>query len=417
MKSYSFNFSNSYDSKRSKTKEYKVSSSDPSSSKNFSLEIDELFHINKKHYRDVLDIVDEDNEMNVKFLAKFLRKEERNGISSYSNDSSILSLISPTAILLCICAWIWISVSLWLTKFIFSEKRLTMWEDIYGKSIVGSIISYIVITMRKESPLNISVQIRTKLFFMIVCFILAFCLAVMSLQYLSALSVWAILINFYGYKKRALMVIWAIGIIMLADPFNLFRSCDDYTIPSICLGICLICLISGKVLWDQIQQHISAPVGVFHVNFWMMMFIPSFMIVAFSIETKTVNYSVHDLSYFILNGTFTWLAIYLFVQAIKFDKNSMYGIVSISSIVIIGILQIVYYIWKDSKSEVEIMQDTSSLLDSPTSDIQSTGDWEYFPVIIMLGFRLIFEVISLIKEYKSRKSLIIKESSGILDDI
>ena len=417
MKSYSFSFTNSYESKHTKNKEYKVCLSEQSSNKNLSFEMENFLNIDKKYYQESLYIVDEDDELNVKFLTNFVKINWRSEAVSSTNKTSIWLSASPITILVSWLAWICISISLCLTKFILSEKRLTMWEDIYGKSIVGSVISYLVLTVNKESFLNISVGIRVKLLWILICFILAFWLTVMSLQYVSALSIWALLINFYGYKQRIFLIIWIIGIALLADPFNFQIPLNNYVIPAICLWISLVWLITGRILWEQIKEDLSLSVGTFLFNFWLMMFIPSFMIVAFSIESKTVSYSVHDLSYFILNGLVTWLAIYLFIQAIKLDKHNKYEIISFISLLFVGAFQVAYYFWTLKYKDQLSILDLDSPDSSTYSNIQSIENWEYIGIMVMVCFRFIHWFLKLIKECKQNRNKVkSNESNGILDD-
>lgn len=73
MKSYSFSFTNSYESKHTKNKEYKVCLSEQSSNKNLSFEMENFLNIDKKYYQESLYIVDEDDELNVKFLTNFVK--------------------------------------------------------------------------------------------------------------------------------------------------------------------------------------------------------------------------------------------------------------------------------------------------------------------------------------------------------
>lgn len=81
--------------------------------------------------------------------------------------------ISPFNILLAVIAYIVLSVSIFLSNYVYSIKKLNPWEDIYGRSLVGIVLSYIFMKMQGISPFELYSHIRVRLFIMQGIFILA----------------------------------------------------------------------------------------------------------------------------------------------------------------------------------------------------------------------------------------------------
>lgn len=107
----------------------------------------------------------------------------------YSNSILAPTIQLPaTTVLTCIVAWILIAISMSFSKFIYSEKKLSCWEDIYGRSLVGTILAYGLMVVKDTSPFDVPANIRNKLFMMQISFIVAFGLIMVGLTQLSALT-------------------------------------------------------------------------------------------------------------------------------------------------------------------------------------------------------------------------------------
>ena len=392
----------SFDSKHSDNEAYRAWSSNHSDEGNLSLEMENFVQANKNSSREGLDHVDEDNDNNYKLLSNYLKKQE-NYASEEDNDSKYSptsSSISPVFIITYVITWIWISISIWFTKYMFSNSNMTVWEDIYGKVLVGSVLSYIMMTVKKTSPFDIPLEIRNRLYITQTWFVLAFWFTMISLQYLSALSVWAVLLNFYWFREKLFLSFAIFGMVILANPVEIFASNVDNIIPVILIGIALWWLIVSKILMKQVKLHISLTVGIFLFNFSTMLTIPLFIIIAFSIQSANIGYGIFEIVYFILNGVITWLGIHFFIQTIRIDKANRYELLCYSSIIYIWIYQLIYYLVNDAETSLPACEspiDSTEIIDQNTPSEQtksadqlwsySLGIWEYIAILIMIGFR------------------------------
>ena len=136
-------------------------------------------------------------------LTNYLKKH--NHFDSEENSvvlNAYLPPLTPIVIVVSIISWTWISISLWLSKYAYSRGILSIWEDIYGRAIVGWILSYIVVLGNNASLCDSPSIIRYKLFFLQIALVSAFILIMLSLQYISTLEVIAILLSFYVYQQK-----------------------------------------------------------------------------------------------------------------------------------------------------------------------------------------------------------------------
>ena len=126
-------------------------------------------------------------------------ESESNGNTSfdYQKHSSVL----PTTIYLYgVLTWLLITFSMVYTKHIYTS--LTIWEDIYGRCLIGTFVSFVYMSFADTSAFEISTSIRTKLFLMQLLFMLSFVLIMVSTNNLNILSVIAILLTFYTTRDQ-----------------------------------------------------------------------------------------------------------------------------------------------------------------------------------------------------------------------
>ncbi len=81
--------------------------------------------------------------------------------------------LSVVNIVLAIVAYLILSVSIFFSNYVYSLKKLSPWEDIYGRSLVGIVLSYVYMKMQGISPFELYSHIRVRMFIMQGIFILA----------------------------------------------------------------------------------------------------------------------------------------------------------------------------------------------------------------------------------------------------
>ena len=202
----------------------------------------------------------------------------------------------------------------------------------------------------------------------------------------SALSVWAILLNMYGYKEKLFLIFAAFGMAILSNPLNILSSDSSNIIPVILMGVALAWIIIGKILLNDVKASLPLAVGSFLFNFSTMLFIPLFIIISFSVSTESVSYGVFELVYFIISGVITWLGIHFFIQTMRIDKANRLELLWYTSIVYTWIYQLVYYFL--TQSENGDSTDSSPILENLDPSIEQSvptdsttpdafGIWEY----------------------------------------
>src|SRR5690606_19945936 len=142
----------------------------------------------------------------------------------------------------------------------YDTKKLSVWEDIYGRSLVGSVLSYILMMVKDTSPFDIPGHIRNRLFIMETCFITAFGLVMIGFKDLSILSATAIILTFNVFSDKFIglnmvFIIAAIGgMVIIANPFDLLVTNVNQMIPVISMGGALLLLSLGRQLCGHIKQ-------------------------------------------------------------------------------------------------------------------------------------------------------------------
>lgn len=328
-------------------------------------------------------------------LTNYLKKH--NHFDSEENSvvlNAYLPPLTPTVVIVSIVSWVWFSISIWLSKYIYSRGILSIWEDIYGRAIVGCILSYVVVLTNKVSLCDSPANIRYKLFFLQIVFVLAFIFIMLSLQYISALEVVAILFNFYAYQQYKFMVFSVIGLTILANPLGIFVSGITRLLSVMWMVLAVVLLIIGKIITRQIKQNIYISVEMFLFNFSSLVIIPMLMIVVFSVSSMELSYGMLELWYIIVNGFITWLGIYTFVSFFNRDKRKVLEIVAYLSLVIIGISEVTI---NDSQNGTDISQTEISPDSIALSDPLYIGIWRIVGILVMVTFRFIFWLFKLLK--------------------
>lgn len=62
------------------------------------------------------------------------------------------------------------------------------------------------------------------------------------------------------------------------------------------------------------------------------MTVPALMIINFSISSAKISYGFFEIGYFLVNGTITWVAIWMIVRTMNLDRNNYFEIIAYSVI-------------------------------------------------------------------------------------
>lgn len=125
-------------------------------------------------------------------------------------------------------------ISICLSKYVFSMNKLTVWEDIYGRSFVGAFLSYILVLYNRAGLCDsIPSEIRLKVFFAQIMFVVAFALVTISINHLSVFAVAAILLNFNAYSQKVFLIFSVAGLVILANPMNVLVDGVNTMVPII----------------------------------------------------------------------------------------------------------------------------------------------------------------------------------------
>lgn len=389
----------SFDYESGKSKIEKDRSSEFSDKLACSFELDD---ISEKRMRNALDLVDEDNEKNILVLNNFLKKQYR---YDSEEESMILNVFLPpltcSTIIFSIVGWIWISTSICLSKYVYFYDILSIWEDIYGRAIVGLIISYFVVLINRAPLWDNPPSIRFRLFLMQIIFVAAIILIMMTLNQLPAVEVTAILLNFYVFQQKIFLLFSLFGLIILSNPINIFDPNVDGIFPVIWMVIALFLLIMGKVISRQIKQSIYLSTEMFLFNFSCLVIIPILMMAVFTMESLQLKYGMLEIWYLVVNGFVTWLGIYLFVISFNRDKRKLLEIVAYLSLILTGFCE---YFLNYTPKQIDEIINTDVLNPGDTSTPRQVGLWTYVGIAWMLILRFLFWLYKVFQAGKRRNS-------------
>lgn len=68
-------------------------------------------------------------------------------------------------------------------------------------------------------------------------------------------------------------------------------------------------------------------------NFITLLIVPAFMIISFSTNLSHVEYGVFEIGYFLINGTVTWLALWIFAKIVQRDQHNYTEIIGYTIII------------------------------------------------------------------------------------
>lgn len=347
-----------------------------------------------------LDMVETENDKYYKQLTNFLKRKDQYAFGIRDEDIYMTGNAWANFILTFIC-WTLFAASICMSKYVYSTQKLSPWEDIYGRCLVGTGWSYILLFFNDASPFDIPGHIRTKLFTMLASLIIAFLLLMHWIQSLSVLTIGASLLLFYQFSDRymgfkAIMIILAlIGLILLSNPFEILNNTVNQVYPMIMVGISIWLLAFSKYLSGFMKQWLPLSTGCFMFNFITLLIVPAFMIIAFSTNSNHVEYGLFEIGYFLVNGTATWLALWIFAKIVQRDQHNYTEIIGYTIIIYWIVYQVIY---KKFDSEVTTNIEVDPVL--PTS-LDSLGAWEYVGITVMLGLRFLYSLYKLIIFVKS----------------
>lgn len=182
-----------------------------------------------------------------------------------------------------------------------------------------------------------------------------------------------------------------IGVIMLANPFEIVVHEVNYVWPVTYLLISVIALIMGKSLNYGLKESLPLSSGSFVFYFLMMLIVPTFMIIAFSVQQVHINYGVVQVSYFLVNGGFTWIAIVTLVRTLKRDRTNKLEIFAYLAVIFTILLSLVFNSYETNETAAESEPPAANLLQETQENTSTTligqhtlGSMEYVAVSIML---------------------------------
>lgn len=157
-------------------------------------------------------------------------------------------------------AYLALALSMFLSNYVYSINKLNPWEDIYGKSLVGVMLSYLLMRVQGISPFELYSHVRVRIFVMEAIFIAALCLIMYGAQQVSILTSSSCLILFFVFTDHYfgltnIFIFMAIvGLTVLANPFGILRAGQNQEIPVICLTLGAILLVLGRNSSDYVRQ-------------------------------------------------------------------------------------------------------------------------------------------------------------------
>lgn len=142
-----------------------------------------------------------------------------------------------------VMAYAILSLSIFLTHYVYSIQKLNPWEDIYGRTFIGTILSCLVMRRQGTSPFELYSHIRGKALMMQATFILAFGLIMIGIQQVSLLTCTCTLLLFFVFTDycfgiaNIFIVAACVGLTILANPLGILKSGENQEIPILCLAI------------------------------------------------------------------------------------------------------------------------------------------------------------------------------------
>mmetsp|Transcript_2144 Transcript_2144/g.2450 ORF Transcript_2144/g.2450 Transcript_2144/m.2450 type:complete len:145 (+) Transcript_2144:847-1281(+) len=129
------------------------------------------------------------------------------------------------------------------------------------------------------------------------------------------------------------------------------------------------------------------------------------MIASFSINPTYISYGFFEIGYFLVNGTITWIAIWMLARVFKHDRNHDFEALAY---ILIPYAVLLNYGYNQYNEGLKTMETPSS--ETPTStpipEVETRltlGYWEYFGIVIMIGPRFIYSVYKLIRYCKTEQ--------------
>lgn len=230
-----------------------------------------------------------------------------------------------------------------------------------------------------------------------------------SIQELSILVVACALLVYFSFSEKFIGINMFFvgcaltGTIILANPFDILNDHIENTFPVIGLMLGIFLLAIGRYLTAYIKQLVPLSTGKFLFNFATLLIVPSFMIVAFSIESSHVDYGVFEISYFVVNGVVTWLALYVVILVFQQDRKNYLEFIGYSLIIYVLIYHFAF-----ERKDYEINSDASTT-DEQTENTsadnvgQTVHTWDYIGLVILIGLRFFYAIYKFFVQYRTSK--------------
>jgi len=176
------------------------------------------------------------------------------------------------------------------------------------------------------------------------------------------------------------------------------------------MAVAVFLLAVGRYFTAHIRQLLPLSTGKFLFNFTILLIVPSFMIVAFSVEASHIDYGMFEISYFIINGFCTWLALYMIIQVFQQDKKHYLEFIAYSVVIYVVIFTLVI---KEVKTEPPVQESVEGEGLGPDiiHSSASLGIWEYIAIAVMIGFRFIYSLHKFFVVYQKNKERSVNQDS------
>ena len=127
--------------------------------------------------RNALDQIDNDDRMYQEMNKGIQRQDQYEFAADIDGDYVAPDvMISASTVFYAIFGWMFLSLSIHYRNYIeyTEEMRITIWEELYFRSLIGTVISYTSMSVQKTSPFDLSTHIRNKVYIMETAYIASF---------------------------------------------------------------------------------------------------------------------------------------------------------------------------------------------------------------------------------------------------
>jgi len=237
-----------------------------------------------------------------------------------------------------------------LFKLFYTNYRISIWEDLYCRSLVFFVLSvlyYLSLRRLGMTIFDIKLQIRTTFFSRITTQSLAYVFVYLSLQYsasllysslfIAVMPVLTLIVNRIGLRERNIGmadiiqgILTIVGLILLYDSgeseilsgsgTSHFRRSGPLSFLYGIIGL-LLWTVATTLLQRQ-QHHIHYSIDTLYVSLFNSLLMPAFIFGHFSAYPTKLTYEGMHFVYFLIAGFLTWIGHLLMTHAEAVDTKN-----------------------------------------------------------------------------------------------